>query len=306
MFNLVIIGCGPAGVAAGIYAARKKIKTLIIAEEFHGQSIAAGEIQNWVGVKSISGYDLAKALEEHLMVYEDALEIIKDDRVDKVEKSLSGFKIHTKNGKEFETKTVLVVSGGGHKRLGVPGETELDGKGVSFCSICDAPVFKDKVVAVIGGGNAGLEAVGDLLKYAKHIYLFEYMDTLKGDQITQEKIRKDSRVEVITSAQVLKITGKDFVTGLKYKNRKSGEVKEVKLNGVFVEVGMGPNSDFVKNLVKINKLGEIAVDPKTQASSVVGIWAAGDVSDGYYRQINIAVGDAIKAILNINDYLSKL
>jgi len=305
MFDLIIIGGGPAGVTAGVYAARKKINVAIIAESFHGQSVGAGEIQNWIGMKSVSGYDLAKMMKEHLFVYKDAIEIVEGEKVVKVEKAAKGFKVFTESGKKFETKTILAASGGGHRRMNVPGEKELEGKGISYCSTCDAPIFKGKDVAVVGGGNAGLETVVDLMNYAKKIFLLEYADMLKGDQVTQDKIKKDPRVEIIMNAETLEVVGKDFVSGLKYKDRKSGKVSELKLDGVFVQIGMSPNSYFVKDLMELSKFGEIIVDHRTQAASVPGIWAAGDVTDNLYRQNNIAVGDAAKAVLNINDYLIK-
>lgn len=305
MFDLIIIGGGPAGVTAGVYAARKKINTAIIAESFHGQSVGAGDIQNWIGIKSISGYDLAKMMEEHLFAYKDAIEIMESERVKKVEKTTKGFKVYAESGKKFETKTVLVASGGGHRRMNIPGEKELEGKGVSYCSTCDAPIFKGKNVAVVGGGNAGLETVVDLMNYAKHIFLLEYGDILKGDQVTQEKLKKDPRVEIITNAETLEVLGNDFVSGLKYKDRRSGKENKIKIDGLFVQIGMSPNSYFVKDLVELSKFGEIVVDHRTQAASIEGVWAAGDVTNNIYRQNNIAVGDAAKAVLNINDYLIK-
>jgi alkyl hydroperoxide reductase subunit F len=305
MFDLIIIGGGPAGVTAGVYAARKKINTAIISESFHGQSVGAGDIQNWIGMKSVSGYDLAKMMEDHLFSYKDALEIVEGEKVSKVEKTAKGFKVHVESGREFEAKTVLVASGGGHRRMNIPGEKELEGKGVSYCSTCDAPIFKGKNVAVVGGGNAGLETVVDLMNYAKHISLLEYGDILKGDQVTQDKIKKDPRVEIITNAETLEVVGKDFVSGLKYKDRKSGKTNELKIDGLFVQIGMSPNSFFVKDLVELSKFGEIVVDHRTQAASIAGVWAAGDVTDNIYRQNNIAAGDAAKAVLNINDYLIK-
>jgi alkyl hydroperoxide reductase subunit F len=305
MYDLIIVGGGPAGVAAGVYAARKKIKALLITENFGGQSIVAADIQNWIGIKSISGMELARNLEEHLRA-QDGIEILEGELVSKVAKINGVFRAETKSGKSFDTKTVLVVSGSRRRRLGVVGEDKFEGRGVAYCSICDAPVFKDKDVAVVGGGNAGLEAVVDLLPYASKIYLLEFTDSLKGDPLTQEKIKASSKVEVIFNARTLEILGEQFVAGLKYEDRITKEIKELKLDGVFVEIGSVPNSDCVKDLVQLNKLGEIVVDHKTQMSSVVGIWAAGDVADTLYKQNNISVGDAIKAVLNIYEYLNRV
>ena len=195
--------------------------------------------------------------------------------------------------------------GSRRRRLGVPGEDKFEGKGVVFCSTCDAPLFKDKVTAVVGGGNAGLEAVRDLLSYASKIYLVVRSDALKGDPITQDTVKQSPKVDIIYNAETQEILGDGFVTALRYKDKASGGVKELKLDGVFVEVGSVPNSDLVKDVVERNERGEIVVDHKTQRTSLPGIWAAGDVSDVLYKQNNVSVGDAVKAVLNIYDYLHK-
>jgi len=302
MYDLVIIGGGPGGVAAGIYGARKKMKTALVAGDFGGQSKVSAEIQNWVGVKAISGFAWAKTLEDHLRAQE-GLDIFQPDLATKVEKSGEGFAVSLQGGKKLETRTVLVATGSSRKKLDIPGEKEFDGKGVAYCATCDAPIFKDKITAVIGGGNAGLEAVLDLLNYSKKVYLLEYSDRLTGDAATQEKIKASPKAEVILQAEAKEIFGDKFVTGLKYQDVPSGNIKELKLDGVFVEVGSYPNSGFVKGLVKLNDYGEIIVDHKTQATSLRGVWAAGDVSDVLYKQNNVSAGDAIKAVLNIHDFL---
>ncbi len=300
----MIIGGGPAGVAAGIYAARKKIKTLLIAEGFGGQSLTSADVQNWVGTKSVSGYDLGKMLEEHLRAQED-IDIIDDDLVTDVAEAKDGLQLKTRNGKKLEIKFLLVTSGSRRKKLGIPGEKEFDGKGVAFCATCDAPIFKDKIVAVVGGGNSALESVVDLFPYASKIYLLIRSDSLKGDPVTQDKIKTNPKTEIIFNALPQEVLGNPpaggFVTGLKYKDSKSGEIMELRLDGVFVEIGSVPNSEIVKNLVKLNDWGEIVVDHKTQMSSHQRIWAAGDVADVLYKQNNISAGDAVKAVLNIYD-----
>ena len=303
MYDLIIVGGGPAGVGAGVYAARKKINTLIIVENFGGQSVVSADIQNWIGTRSVSGIELAKALEEHLRAQEE-IEILEGERATGVSKIDGGFRVETNKGKNFDTKTVLVASGSRRRRLGVPGGDKFDGLGVAYCSICDAPVFKNKDVAVVGVGNAGLEAVVDLLSYATRIYLLGHSGTLKGDPMTQERIKNDPKVQIILGAEPEEIIGDSFVTALRYKEVASGAIKEISVQGVFVEIGIIPNSELVKDLVQINQLGEIVVDPRTQRASAEGVWAAGDVCDGLYRQNNISAGDAIKAVLNIYDYLT--
>ena len=304
MYDLIIIGGGPAGIAAGIYASRKKIKSLLITDSFGGQSIVSDKIENWIGEKEISGFELAKKLENHLKS-QQGIEILENELVSKIEKIENGFKVFTNNNKVFETKYILVASGSSYRKLNVLGEKEFEGRGVFYCATCDAPLMKNKTAAVIGGGNSGLEAVLDLIPYASSIYLLEYGEKLKGDAITQEKIKSNPKVQIITLAQTIEITGENFVSGLKYKDRQTNEIKELKIDGVFVEIGLAPNSFLVKDLVNLNNFGEIIVDPKTQQTSLFGIWAAGDVTDFPYKQNNIAVGHAISAILNINDYLNK-
>ncbi len=301
MYDLLIIGGGPAGVGAGVYAARKKMKTILVTKEFGGQSLVSADVQNWIGTKSVSGYDLGKMFEEHVKAQED-IEVIDNDLVVSVEPEGNGFRARTESGKTIDTKTVLVASGGRRRRLGIPGEDKFDGKGVVFCSTCDAPIFKNKTVAVVGGGNAGLEAAVDLLPYAKHIYLLERGADLKGDPVTQARITKDPKVEIIFNVDSKEIIGEKSVTGLKYNDLKSDEAKQLALDGVFVEIGTNPNSESVKSLVEMNKFGEIIVDHKTQRTSRKGIWAAGDVTDVLYKQNNISAGDAVKAVLNIYDY----
>ena len=204
----------------------------------------------------------------------------------------------------------MICSGSRRKRLGIPGENEFDGKGVVWCSVCDAPLFKDKIVAVAGAGNAGLEAVRDLLSYAKKIYLLIRSESVKGDPMTFEEIKNNPRAEIIFNAEIKEIFGRELVTGIRYLDKGasrdlSGQEKQLAVSGVFVEIGSIPNSEFVKDLVRLDKWNQIIVDGKTQAASLPGIWAAGDVTDLPYRQNNISAGDAIKAVLNIHDYLGR-
>lgn len=320
MYDLIIIGGGPAAVAAGVYAARKKLKTLLITESFGGQSLVSDNIENWIGEKMLTGFDLAKKLEEHVRAQE-AIEIKMPERVTKVSeipcadgspsptgfggagKRPCDFLVETDKGGRYETKAVVVTSGSRRRRLGVPGEDTFDGKGVAFCSTCDAPIFAGKRVAVVGGGNAGLEAVVDLFPYATQIYLLHRADQLKGDPITQEQVKTSSKVELILNAETQEILGEKFVTGLSYKDAKSGEVKELAVDGVFVEIGAVPNSEIVKGLVELNPYGEVVIDHKTGATSKPGIFAAGDVTDEMYKQNNISAGDGVTAALSAYGYL---
>ena len=306
MYDLLIVGGGPAGVSAGIYSARKKIKAAIITESFGGQSIVSTEIQNWIGTPAISGFDLAKQMENHLRVFSEDIDIFEGDLVSAITKNSDGtFLVKTREGKEIQTKYILLACGSRRKRLGIPGEDAFDGKGVVFCSTCDAPIFKDKTVVVVGGGNAGLESVHDLFPYATKIYLMVRADSLKGDQVTQEKVKANPKAEIIYNAEPQEILGDKFVNTIKYKDKISGTVKDLAVDGVFVEIGSMPNSEIVKGLVNINERGEIIVNHQTQETSSSGIWAVGDVSDVLYKQNNISAGDGTKAVLNIYDHLRK-
>ena len=220
MYDTIIIGGGPAGVAAGIYAARKKLKTLLITTDFGGQSIVSDDIQNWIGTKSISGFELAKNLEEHLRDQEEVT-VKSPEKVLEI-KEKGGLFLVTTNKDEYETKTVIITLGGRHRKLEVPGEKEFDGKGVVYCSTCDAPLFAGKAVAVVGGGNAGLEAAQDLVPYASEIYLLTHGSALRGDSVTIEDINKNNKLkEIIFTAEIIKINGENFVTGLVYKDKKT-------------------------------------------------------------------------------------
>lgn len=311
-YDVIIVGGGPGGIAAGIYAARKKLKAALITDLLGGQSLVSANIQNWIGTPSISGFDFGQMLEQHLRAQE-GIDIIEGTSVTAVTqlpsvtkdgRLLPQFSVATKDGKTFTTTTILLASGSHHRRLDVPGEKELEGKGVVYCSICDAPLFQGKNVVVVGGGNAGLEAVIDLLPYATNITLLHRGNQLKGDPVTQEKIKKQSNVTTILNAEISAIHGDGgLVHGVTYRDKLKNKEERLDVEGVFVEIGAVPNSNIVKEFVTITERGEVIVDHKTQRSSLPGIWAAGDVSDVLYRQNNISVGDSIKAILDIYAFL---
>ena len=304
MYDVIIIGGGPAGVAAGIYAGRKKMKSVLITDLLSGQSVVSADIQNWVGTPSISGFDLAQSLEKHIRA-QGGIEIMDGERVAKIEKRDDNtFLVRTESGKTLETKTILVTTGSRRRKLGTPNEERFEGHGLVYCAICDAPLFQGKDVAVVGGGNSGLESVVDLIPYANKIYLLHRGDALKGDPATQEKVLNHKNVEVIFNAETKELIGEDkSVHGLVYEDKATGERKTLAVQGVFVEIGAVPNSEIVRGLTNITEYGRIVVDPKTQRTSLPGIWAAGDVTDGLYQQNNISAGDALKAILNIYEGL---
>lgn len=307
MYDTIIIGGGPAAVSAGVYAARKQIKTAFIAETIGGQSVVSDGIENWIGEVNIPGVMLAKKLKDHIENYKEEIDIKFPARVSKVKKNEDGtFSVYVGEEK-LQTKTVVMCTGGRHRHLGVPGEEEFNGKGVAYCATCDAPFFKDKDVAVVGGGNSGLEAVVDLLKYANKVYLLdrEAEGEMKGDPATLEEIMSSGRVEVFYRANTKEVVGDEMVTGLRFENIDNGEEQMVDVQGVFVEIGSVPNSEIVKDIVELDQWGNVKVDFKTQATSCDGVFAAGDVTDSIFRQNNIAAGDGIKALLSAVDYLKK-
>ncbi|MEP7162751.1 MAG: FAD-dependent oxidoreductase, partial [Candidatus Moraniibacteriota bacterium] len=304
MYDVVIIGGGPGGVAAGVYATRKQMKTLFVTENFLSQSAVSAGIENWIGTVSLPGYEFAQALEKHLRAQE-GIEIKVGERATGVtERAEGGYEVVTDKGK-YPTKTIIVATGGRHRHLNVPGEEKFNGKGVVYCSTCDAPFFREKKVAVVGGGNAGLEAVEDLLPYAKEVVLIVRSGELKGDKITQEKVLASPKVKVIYFSVTQEILGDAHVEGLRYQDKNTGEEKVISLDGVFVEIGMIPNTDFLKGIVDLNERGEIILDHRTKATSKPGIFATGDATDAPYKQNNISAGDGVTGALSAYDYLRK-
>lgn len=314
MYDVIIIGGGPAGTAAAVYTARKKLKTLLITEEFGGQSLVSADIQNWIGEKSITGIDLGKKFEEHVRNFSDMVEIKMPEKVTNIKKvncsgegenEICDFEVETDKGNRYQGKTIILGAGARRRKLKVPGEKEFDGKGVAYCSTCDAPMFGGKIVAVVGGGNAGLEAAVDLFPYAEKIHILEYSDQLKGDPVTQDDVKKNPKVEIIFNAQTKEILGDQFVTGLIYIDRATGEEKKLELGGVFVEIGSIPNVEMVKGLVELDKYNQVIIDSKHATTSQRGIFSAGDITDDPYKQNNISAGDAVKAALAAYAYLLK-
>lgn len=299
IYDLIIIGGGPAGIAAGIYAARKKLKTLLITKEWGGQVTKATEIENWPGTKKISGNDLIKQMFEHLKMFE--IEIKEGKEVIDIDKKGEIFMVRD-NDQAHETRTVIIATGKIPRTLNIPGEEEYKGKGVSFCATCDVPMFKNKEVAVIGGGNAGFTVATDLLKYAKKIYILEFFPRMKGDPLTKEKLEKTGKVEFILNVAIKEIKGNKFVESLTYEDRKTSEDHEIKVEGVFISVGMMAKAEFAQKLVELNQIGEIVID-KDNYTKTPGLFAAGDITDIKYEQIVIAAGEGAKAALAATEYL---
>ena len=308
MYDLIIIGGGPAGITAGIYGARQNLKTLLITKEFGGQMARKTvPVENYPGFSEISGADLLQRFKVHLEKFKIDT---KKEIVVRVRKTNENFKILTENKKEYQSKAVIVASGVDPRPLKVPGEREFIGKGVSYCTTCDGPLFKRKSVAVIGGGNAGFEAALFLAGFAKKIYILEYGSAVKAFEANQEKAKKTGKIEVITNALLKEIRGDKFVNSVVYQDLKLKEKKSIDVEGVFVEIGSRPATSFVKDLVKfdhlINKLDEIEINLRTCETTMPGLFAAGDASDVEYKQVVIAAGEGAKAALSAYRYLKKL
>ncbi len=302
LYDTIVIGGGPAGAAAAVYAARKRLKTLVILEKFGGQSVVSSSIENWIGETAISGVELSEKLKKHVQAQKN-IEIKEQNVTQVIEGSNCIYEVRSDKGDSYRSKTLIIASGAHRRRLQVPGEDKFDGKGVAFCSTCDAPFYHDLDVAVAGSGNSALETVVDLLPYAKKIYLIIRSEKLKGDPVNQEKVVQSSKVQMIPHAEIEEIFGNQNVTGLWYKDKKAKGTKELTVSGVFIEIGLISNSEFVRGLVDMNEAGEIVVDHATGETSKKGIFAAGDVTNDPFKQNNIAAGDGVRAALSAYQYI---
>ncbi|MEX2010586.1 MAG: FAD-dependent oxidoreductase [Parcubacteria group bacterium] len=302
MYDLAIIGGGPAGVSAGVYAARKKLKTIFITESFGGQSTDSLGIENWIGTINISGPELGQALETHLRAFAEGIVDIKLSKADQITKMENGFQIKDR-GDTYEAKAVLLCTGSSRRKLLVPGAKEFENKGITYCASCDGPLFSGQDVVVVGGGNAAFETAAQLLAYCKSVTLINRSDTFKADEMTVEKVLSHPNMRAIKNAQIKEVRGDKFVNSLVYLDSQTDEEKVLSVTGIFVEIGLLPATELVKGLVELNEYNQIVVDPRTQRTNVDGIWAAGDATDGIYHQNNIASGDAVKALENIYMYL---
>ncbi len=302
-YDLIIIGGGPAGIAAGIYAARQKINTLLIAKDFGGQvAKKAVAIENYPGFAEISGLELIRKFEKHLRKQKIDIE---RDEVTKLKKIGKKFFVRTKNKHQIQARAVIVASGADPRSMEVPGEKKFIGKGVSYCVQCDGPLFTNKEVAVIGGGNAGFEAAIFLAKIAKKIYILEASPKIRADQTNQEIVKKTGKVEIITNVVFKKIQGEQFVKSIVYQDQRSKKEKTLPVEGVFVEIGSQPATSFVKDLVDFNEKDEIKVNPFAGETKTPGLFAAGDADNVPFKQIVIAAGEGAKAALAAYNYLQK-
>lgn len=299
MYELVIIGGGPAGVSAGVYASRKQLKTLFVTKEWGGQSIVSADIQNWIGTPSLSGQKLADDLKGHLETYAGEFVTIKDNvLVTGIKKSGEDFNVELSNDEVVTTKAILVTSGSSRRQLPATGAAEFEHKGLTYCASCDGPMYGGMDVAVIGGGNAGFETAAQLLAYAKSVTLLQNGPTYKADPITVEKVLAHPNMTGITNASVTEVTGEQFVNGLIYTD-ETDTSHTLSVTGIFVEIGMVPNTDYLEGVVALDDYKRIKIDPWSQKTETPGIWAAGDCTNVLYHQNNIAAGDAVRALEDI-------
>lgn len=298
-FDVLVVGGGPAGASAAIYAARKGIRTGIVAERFGGQVMDTMSIENFISMKYTEGPKLVASLEEHVKDYDiDVMDLQRAKRLEKKEL----VEIELENGAVLKSKSVIISTGARWRNVGVPGEQEFKNKGVAYCPHCDGPLFEGKDVAVIGGGNSGVEAAIDLAGIVNHVTVLEFMPELKADAVLQKRLRSLPNVTVITNAQTKEITGTDTVNGLTYMDRETEQTHHIELAGVFILIGLIPNTDWLGETIERNRFGEIIVD-RHGATNVPGVFAAGDCTTSPYKQIIISMGSGANAALGAFDYL---
>lgn len=302
IYDLVIIGGGPAGMTAGIYSVRQKMKTLVITKEFGGQMAhKAVDIENYPGFEKISGFELIMKMEDQMK--KRGVEVLNDEVVE-VKKENGVFISLTKEGKSIESKTVIVAVGAEPRRLEVPGEEEFLGRGVSYCTTCDGPLYNGKEVAIIGGGEAGFEAALFLNSYTTKIYILEYGDAVRAGKEIQDKAAVLGKIEVITSAELKEIKGDNFVNQIIFKDRKTGEGRSLSVGGVFVQAGYQPDTSFLKDLAELNERKEIIVNFETFETKTPGLFAVGDVNSQKVKQIVVACGQGAVAVINAYKHLN--
>jgi thioredoxin-disulfide reductase len=302
LHDVAIVGGAGAGLTAAIYASRKKLSTILIAKQIGGQCVLTDDIENYPGFEKISGIELMDKARKQAEKYD--VEIKEGSIVEAIEKKSDSFLIKIKDEEDIEAKTIIIATGKNPRRLNIPGEKEFGGKGVVFCSICDAPLFAGKDVVVVGGGNSGLHTALDLLNYANNIYVLNAGPRIKGEEILQERLIKSGKVKFFTDARITEIKGSNFVEKIIYEDKKTGTKKEIFAQGIFISAGWTPATSFLNGLIDLNEEGEIIINQKTNETSVKGVFAAGDCTDVKYKQIIIAAGEGATAALSAYDYLA--
>lgn len=300
MYDTIIIGGGPAGLTAAIYLVRKKINVLVLTSKIGGQIMDGPLIENYPGFEKITGPEFAEKIQSQAQKL--GAEIVSGQEVRKIQKATDGYEVETTSGQKNEAKTVIVASGKSPRKLNVPGEKEFMGKGISSCVTCDGPLFRDKTVAVIGGGNSAISAALELEKYAEKIYIINLGQDLVGEEVRIDKIKKSPKIEVIAQAKTTEVSGSTLVENLKYKDLKAGSEKEIKIQGIFVEIGWEPSTSYLEGFLELTPMKEIKIDPNNLTNQE-GVFAAGDVTEISKKQLVIAAGEGAKAALSAWEYL---
>ncbi len=302
MFDLMIIGGGPAGMTAAVYAARKRLKTLLLSKEMGGQVNWTLGIENYMGYQFIEGPELIRKFEEQVKQF--PIDVKVGQGVTRLIRISRGFEAKTDSGETYQAKTVIIATGKRPRQLNVPGEEKLLGRGVTYCAICDGPLFHGMNVAIIGGGNSALEAVDDMVKIAEHVYLIS-LTPLTGDQILIDRVKQAKNLSIFLEHEVLAIRGENLVSGIKMRDLKTKQERELQVSGVLIEIGLIPNSELVKDTVALNQAAEIEVNCNNE-TNVPGLFAAGDVTNVPEKQIVVAAGEGAKAALQAHRYLQRL
>ncbi len=306
LYDIIIVGAGPAGMTAGVYAARKKLKTLIISKDIGGQASWSSDIENYLGFSMITGPDLVKKFEDHLDEFKEDLELrISISGIKDIKKKGKNFVIATGDGKSETAKAIIIAGGKVPRMLGITGEKEFLNRGVAYCAYCDGPLFRGKDVAIIGGGNSALDSVLNLCKLVKQIYIINITKELNGDKVMIDKVMGLPHVRVMNNTEAVAIEGEKTVSSIRIKSRDGGLQKDLPVSGVFIEVGSLPATDYLKGLVKLNKHSEIIID-EYNMTSVAGIFAAGDITTVIEKQIITAAGEGAKAAIQASQYLAKI
>ena len=302
MYDLMIIGGGPAGMTAAVYTARKKLNALLLSKDVGGQVNWTLGIENYMGYQIIEGPQLIKKFEEQVKQFPIDMKI--GENVSSLSQISGGFEAKTDNGETYQARAAIITTGKRPRPLNVPGEEKLRGRGVTYCATCDGPLFADMKVAVIGGGNSALEAVDDMVKIASHVYLVS-LTPLTGDQILIDRVKGASNLTMFLEHEVTEITGEKLVDGIKIRDLKTKQERELQVGGIFVEIGLIPSSDLVKDVAALNRIGEIEVNCNSE-TNVAGLFAAGDVTNVPEKQIVVAAGEGAKAALQAHRYLQRL
>jgi alkyl hydroperoxide reductase subunit F len=304
VYELIIVGAGPAGMTAAVYAARKRLNTLLISDDVGGQPLTTVGIENYMGYQFIEGPELMQKFEEQVRQFPSDVKVQVGQKAESLSRIDGGFEVKTDKGEIHRVKAVIFATGKHPRKLNVPGEKEFLGRGVTYCAICDGPLFAGENVAVIGGGNSALEAAEDMVKIAEHVYLIS-LTPLTGDQILIDKVTDASNLTVFLEHEVLEIRGKKRVEGLRIRDLKSKQQRELDVGGVFIEIGLIPNSEAIKEITTLNRIGEVEVNCANE-TGVPGLFAAGDVTNVPEKQIVVAAGEGAKAALQAHRYLQRL